>query len=325
MRNIVPKWFFGTKLNIWSAKGVRILWKIMSESSIFDSKTNIIKCSALRPYNPLFWPQTDPTQWDHNFPMSWGNFGYLRFSCRCPFGCSAGRFLAPNAQNGPFWVENAIFRPQRLPWRPNYNWNSTKKLPFCSSVVMLTNKWDAIPKNTVFGPRNCIFSSKISFLLRYAQITLFFGFRQTWLNGTISFPCPEVTLDTFGFPVGARSATWRAVFWHQLPKMALFGANNALFWSLMYYMLSYSIVRYCIAFLCTIWYILLPYGNAWCPNVMHCIIWYLMVSNSTSRFWVVGFGARAVSHKTPIYFMYYILIVHFHQHRCNLKSKSADC
>ena len=27
-------------------------------------------------------------------PMSWGNFGYLRFSGRCPFGCSAGRFLA---------------------------------------------------------------------------------------------------------------------------------------------------------------------------------------------------------------------------------------
>jgi len=29
-------------------------------------------------------------------------------------------------------------------------------------------------------------------------------------------------LDTFGFPVGARSAAQRAVFWHRMSKMALF-------------------------------------------------------------------------------------------------------
>ena len=65
--------------------------------------------SMLRPYNPLFWPQTGLAQWDHILPISPGNFGCLWFSGRCLFGRSAGCFLAPIAQNGPFWGENAIF------------------------------------------------------------------------------------------------------------------------------------------------------------------------------------------------------------------------
>ena len=48
----------------------------------------------LHPVAPIFGAQTDYTLWDHNFPISWGNFGYLRFSGRCPFGCSAGCFRA---------------------------------------------------------------------------------------------------------------------------------------------------------------------------------------------------------------------------------------
>ena len=44
------------------------------------------------------------------------------------------------------------------------------------------------------------------------------------------FPGPEVTLDTLGFLVVVRLAARQAVFCHRLPKMALFGANNALFW-----------------------------------------------------------------------------------------------
>ena len=45
-------------------------------------------------------------------------------------------------------------------------------------------------------------------------------------------PYPEVTLDTFGFPVGARLAARRAVLWPQLPKVALLGPKNALFLTL---------------------------------------------------------------------------------------------
>merc|ERR1712082_445066 len=80
--------------------------------------------------------------------------------------------------------------------------------------------WPRLPKLTLFG-------TKICFFLRYAHITPFFGLKDTLVNGFISFSYPEVTLDTFGFPVGARSAARRTVFWPRLPKMALFVANNA--------------------------------------------------------------------------------------------------
>ena len=72
-----------------------------------------------------------------------------------------------------------------------------------------------------------LFGAKISFFLRYAHITHIFGLRRTRINGTITSPYPEVTLGTFGFPVYARLAAWWAVFWPQLPKMALFGAINS--------------------------------------------------------------------------------------------------
>ena len=52
------------------------------------------KISRYTPIAPFCWAQTDQTQWNHNFPISWGNFGYLGFSGRCPFTCSAGRFMA---------------------------------------------------------------------------------------------------------------------------------------------------------------------------------------------------------------------------------------
>ena len=114
--------------------------------------------------------------------------------------------------------------------------------------------------------------------------------------------------------VGARSAAQQAVFWHRLPKMALFGANKALFWSVMYYMLSNSNVRYCIAFLCIIRYILLPYGITWYFNVLNCIaldcmvsyvvLWYPTPLHGIACYCVVGFDAQAVFRKRPIYLIY---------------------
>ena len=52
--------------------------------------------------------------------------------------------------------------------------------------------------------------------------------------------------------------------------MSLFWSKNALFWSEIHHMLSYSVVLYCIVFLlhCLV-YILLPYGIAW-----YCIVWF---------------------------------------------------
>ena len=72
----------------------------------------------------LFWSQTDPTQWDHNIPISWGNSGYLWFSGRWPFGRSAGRFSAPIAQNGPFWAQKRCFFWPEI----NFLWTASKKL-----------------------------------------------------------------------------------------------------------------------------------------------------------------------------------------------------
>ena len=45
----------------------------------------------------------------------------------------------------------------------------------------------------------------------------FFWLGRSRLNGMTTPPYPEVTLDTFGFPVGAKWAAWPAVVWHQLP------------------------------------------------------------------------------------------------------------
>ena len=65
------------------------------------------------------------------------------------------------------------------------------------------------------GPRvhnRSIFDPKISIFLRYTHITPIFGVRRIRPNGILSPPYPEVTLDNFGFPVGGRLATRRAVF-----------------------------------------------------------------------------------------------------------------
>ena len=76
-----------------------------------------------------------------------------------------------------------------------------------------------------------LFCPKIGFFLRYTHITPFFGLRRAQLNGIITSPYPEATLDTFGFPVGAHLAARRAVLGPWLPKRALFEAKNAVFWT----------------------------------------------------------------------------------------------
>ena len=59
-----------------------------------------------------------------------------------------------------------------------------------------------------FGPKNCIFGPKFCIFLRYTYETpIFLG--QTHRTGLITCPpYPEVTLDTFGFPVDGRLAVW---------------------------------------------------------------------------------------------------------------------
>ena len=95
--------------------------------------------------------------------------------------------------------------------------------------MMVTKKLDAFGKKMDFGPKNCIFGPKFCIFLRYTYETTLFWLGRSRLNGMTTPPYPEVTLDTFGFPVGARLATRRAVLWPQLPKVALLGPKNATF------------------------------------------------------------------------------------------------
>ena len=101
----VPKWpqRRGLQTVHWRKSRCHIKKRIFGPKYCIFGPKNLF-FSTLRPHNSFFWPLTNPTQWDHICPMSSGNSGYLRFSCRCPLGRSAGRFLAPIAQNGPFWV-----------------------------------------------------------------------------------------------------------------------------------------------------------------------------------------------------------------------------
>ena len=67
---------------------------------------------------PNSWALVDPTQWDHNFPTSWGNSGSLWFSGRCPFNRLAGYYEALNSQNGSFWGQKMqFFGPKSMLWK----------------------------------------------------------------------------------------------------------------------------------------------------------------------------------------------------------------
>ena len=76
------------------------------------------------------------------------------------------------------------------------------------------------------GRRGPFLARKSAFFYATPIQPPFFGVRRTRLNGIISPPYPEVTLDNFGFPVGGRLAARRAVFRPRLPKVALFGSGR---------------------------------------------------------------------------------------------------
>jgi len=86
----------------------------------------------------------------------------------------------------------------------------------------LAKKW-ILGQKTAFSARNSA--------LFYATPMKhpFFRLGRSRLNGIISPPYPEVTLDTFSFLVGGCLAAWRAVSWPRLPKVALLGSKNAVF------------------------------------------------------------------------------------------------
>ena len=96
-------------------------WSVKKSRSIFR---NLWK---------LFW----------NLPISWGNSVYLWFSSMWPFGCSAGRFMAPISQNGPFWAQKCCFcarNPFFWGHPPNFlipSWLGTKNTRFLMMLMMI--------------------------------------------------------------------------------------------------------------------------------------------------------------------------------------------
>ena len=54
----------------------------------------------------------------------------------------------------------------------------------------------------------------------------FFRLRRTWLNGSISPPYPEVTLDNFSFPVDSHLAARLVVLWPPMAKVTIDKVKN---------------------------------------------------------------------------------------------------
>merc|ERR1711947_2871 len=95
--------------------------------------------------------------------------------------------------------------------------------------MMVTKKLDAFGKKWILGQKTAFSAQNSAFFYATPMKPPFFRLKRSRLNGIISPPYPEVTLDTFGFPVGGRLAAWRAVSWPRLPKVALLGSKNAVF------------------------------------------------------------------------------------------------
>ena len=80
---------------------------------------------------------------------------------------------------------------------------------------MASKNLDDVSEKLILGQLTAFlahFRPKNLFFLRYTPITPLFGLGRTRLNGIITSPHPEVTLDNFGFLVGGCSAARRAVF-----------------------------------------------------------------------------------------------------------------
>ena len=83
----------------------------------------------------------------------------------------------------------------------------------------MAKKW-ILGQKTAFSARNS------AFFYATPMKPPFFQLKRSRLNGIISPPYPEVTLDTFGFPVGGRLAARRAVFRPPGRILAVFGGGR---------------------------------------------------------------------------------------------------
>merc|ERR1712218_700314 len=83
---------------------------------------------------------------------------------------------------------------------------NTKMLSFWCPVMIVTIKLDNFQKKWIFGQKTAFLARNSAFFYATPMKPPFFQLKQSRLNGVISPPYPEVTLDTFSFPVGGRLA-----------------------------------------------------------------------------------------------------------------------
>ena len=102
-------------------------------------------------------------------------------------------------------------------------------LSFWCPVMVVIKKIGRVRKKMDLGQKTAFLTNNSASFYARPMKPPFFWLGRSRLNGMTTPPYPEVTLDTFGFPVGARLAARRAVLWPQLPKVALLGPKNAVF------------------------------------------------------------------------------------------------
>ena len=160
------------------------------KNTVFFAQKSVF--STLRPYNPLFWPHTDPTQWDHILPISSGNSGCLRFSVRCPFGRSAGRFLAPKM--ALFGLKMLFFDASSHPGAHRATCSKQKTLPIWFSVMRV---YPVTTENLEYIQKFCLLSPK----------TLYFWLQNTFLStlqppyNSLFWPQPDPTQWDHIYPI----------------------------------------------------------------------------------------------------------------------------
>ena len=103
-------------------------------------------------------------------------------------------------------------------------------LPIGCPVMIVTKDWTILEIKWILGQKTAFSAQNSAFFYATPMKPQFFWLRQTRLNWMISPTYPEVTLDNFGFLVGGLLAAWQAVSWPRLPKEALLGSKNAVFW-----------------------------------------------------------------------------------------------
>merc|ERR1719209_2495763 len=112
-------------------------------------------------------------------------------------------------KNAEFRAENEVFWPKIHFFAKSvqlfcyHHDRTTKRQHFCV---------DLLARRASGGRRGPILARKSAFFYATPIQPPFLRVGRTRLNGIISPPYPEVTLDNLGFPVGGRLAARRAVF-----------------------------------------------------------------------------------------------------------------